>query len=444
MGWSTQSDRIFLAKRAILIDAIVVFFMLLIMARGSLLTWTGKQLMLELLIGFAAPTVPLIYLLFRPEQENSRKLAVRIFLLTIIAAVAFLIGAYAVASAMSYVLNFDIAGMLVTTLILSIIGFVIVILWVGALTEIIGWPILNRARNIFGPSRSEKVKLGAIRFKKSWDQYKESKAAMFALYILIIFSIVAIIGPAIAPENPMASKTSESFTPQPPSLKYWLGTDYQSKDVLSQFLWGAGTTLVVGYLAAAISAVIGTATGLVAGYYGRALDEILMRLTDFFLVIPWFPLMIVLMAILGRNIWIVIIVIGVVSWAPNARVVRAQVLSLKERMFIERARALGANNAYILRRHIFPNVFPMIVATTILLVGNAIFSEAFLDFFGLGDPNVVGWGWILERCEENSAMLHGYWWWIMPPSIGIILVIAAFYLAGDTVDEILNPRLKRR
>jgi len=304
--------------------------------------------------------------------------------------------------------------------------------------------LLVEIKEALGESNIEKIKLSFKQLRKIWGQYRQSRSGMFALTVLVIIFIMAVVGPSIALENPSDVKYGGGGLPQPPDGTYWLGTDAQNKDILSQVLYGSGTSLLVGILAGLISLVLGTAIGLTAGYYGRATDELLMRLTDFFLVIPWFPLMIVLVAILGKSLMIVIIVIGVVSWSPTARVVRAAVLSIKEKQYIERSRALGGGTAHIIRRHIFPNVFPLIVATSILLVAEAIFSEAFLDFFGLGDPSVVSWGWMLERAHANGAMLNFWWWWILPPGAMIILLIMSFYLVGDTLDEILNPRLKHR
>jgi len=299
-------------------------------------------------------------------------------------------------------------------------------------------------REALGEASIEKIKLANDRLRKIFAQFRQSKSGMFALTILVIIFVVAIIGPSIALENPTQVKPGGGGLPTPPDGTYWLGTDAQGKDILSQIFYGASTSLLVGFLAGAISLVLGTSIGLAAGYYGKATDEVLMRLTDFFLVIPWFPLMIVLVAILGKSLWIVIMVIGIVSWSPTARVVRAQVLSIKEKQYIERSRALGGTNMHIIWRHIFPNVFPLIVATSILLVAEAIFSEAFLDFFGLGDPNTVSWGWMLERAHANGAMVNFWWWWIIPPGVAIVSLIMSFYLVGDTLDEVLNPRLKRR
>lgn len=310
----------------------------------------------------------------------------------------------------------------------------------GALLFYISIPL----KEVLGHSKTEKLKLSITSMKRIWMQYKESRFGLFGLAVLIIVTGIAIIGPTIAPQNPLDLREPENLLPQPPSGKYWFGTDFEDKDVWSQFLWGARVSLIVGILAGLLSAIIGTAVGITSGYFGKIADEVLMRFTDFFLVIPWLPLMIVLIAILGRSFWVVIFVIGIVSWAPTARVVRAAVLSIKEKQYIERSIALGAGNSHIIFRHIFPNVFPLIVATSILLVAEAIFSEAFLDFFGLGDPNVVSWGWMLERAHQESAMMHWYWWWILPPALGIILLIMSFYIVGDTLDEILNPRLKRR
>jgi len=171
---------------------------------------------------------------------------------------------------------------------------------------------------------------------------------------------------------------------------------------------------------------------------------VLMRFTDYFLVLPWFPLMVVLMTVLGAEFVYVIIVIGVTSWPSTARIVRSQVLTVKERSFIERARAIGAGDMYIMRKHVFPNVLPLVFANTVLLISLAIFSEAFLDFFGLGDPDVISWGTMLEAAYNYGAFDSGAWWWVLPPSLSIILCVLAFSLVGYALDDIFNPRLRKR
>ena len=207
---------------------------------------------------------------------------------------------------------------------------------------------------------------------------------------------------------------------------------------------GSRASLIVGILASLISIVMGTVIGISSGYFGKFTDEVLMRLTDFFLVIPWFSLMIVIASLLGRSFTNVIIVIGITSWPSTARIVRAQVLSVKEMGFVERARAIGAGDGHIIVKHISPNVFPLIFANTVLLVANSIFSEAFLDFFGLGDPNVISWGTMLEEVYKAGAFTSFTWWTILAPGACIVLLIMSFYLIGDALDEILNPRLRRR
>jgi len=236
-----------------------------------------------------------------------------------------------------------------------------------------------------------------------------------------------------------------SFDPSPYSgLTHPLGTDFRGKDVYSMMLFGAIASLIVGLLASLISLLLGTGIGIASGYLGRGYDEILMRATDFFLVIPWFPLAIVISFILGASFWNVIMVIGIVSWPSTARIVRAQVLSVKERGFIQRARCVGASGSRIVGRHIMPNILPLIFANTVLLIANSIFMEAFLDFFGLGDPNVISWGLMLEEAYEYGGFSARYWWPILPPGLCIVALVMAFYLIGDAIDDIVNPKLRRR
>jgi peptide/nickel transport system permease protein len=169
-----------------------------------------------------------------------------------------------------------------------------------------------------------------------------------------------------------------------------------------------------------------------------------MRVTDFFLVLPWFPLMIVMMAILGQKFIWVVVVIGITSWPSTARVVRSQVLTVKERQFIVRAKCVGATDGHIIKTHILPNVLPLIFANTVLLIAIAIFSEAFLDFFGLGDPTVISWGAMLEAAYDFDAFLKGAWWWIAAPGAAIVLMVLSFSLVGYAIDDVLNPKLRRR
>ncbi|MDH4122810.1 MAG: ABC transporter permease [Thermoplasmata archaeon] len=408
------------------------------------LTTSNMEYTGAFLVGFAAILMAAAFLKFIKESASQRMVALILLIVTVVTVTLPLAILGLLAPGSVRELEFNVVTMMMDGIVIALVGYVFLILMFVSISDLIGKSRVHGIEKLMGPARAEKVRLANDRLKKIWKQYSTNRAGVFALIVLIIITTIAVIGPFLAPEEPLQPKIPESLTPQPPSDRHWFGTDSEDKDVWSQFLYGAKTSLIVGILAGLISLIIGTVIGLVAGYFGRVWDEVLMRLTDFFLVIPWFPLMIVLVAILGRSLWIVIFVIGIVSWSPTARVVRASVLSIKEKMYIERSRALGAKTSHIIRRHIFPNVFPLIVATSILLVAEAIFSEAFLAFFGLGDPNVVGWGWMLERAHDQSAMLNLWWWWILPPAVGIIVLIMSFYLVGDTLDEILNPRLKRR
>ena len=417
---------------ATLIIAVVVFFL---MGNGSA-TFAHAELFAAICIALASFAFALGYVMWQGLGNLQDVMARWLIALNIILPIILVIVVGVVSTSLSRLPRFDWLTLALYSIGLSLLG---------ALLSIVLFVSLKEA---LGESSIEKIHLNYDKLWKIWGQYRQSKAGMFALTVLVIMIVIAIIGPAIAMENPTAVKYGQGGSsgglPTPPDSTYWLGTDHQHKDILSQILYGAGTSLLVGFLAGAISLLLGTGIGLSAGYYGRAVDELLMRLTDVFLVIPWFPLMIVLVAILGKSLWIVIFVIGITSWSPTARVVRAAVLSIKEKQYIERSRALGGRNMHIITKHILPNVFPLIVATSILLVAEAIFSEAFLDFFGLGDPSVVSWGWMLERAHANGAMLNFWWWWILPPGLCIILLVMSFYLVGDTLDEILNPRLKRR
>lgn len=301
------------------------------------------------------------------------------------------------------------------------------------------WKLLNERQQ-------ERMKLALRVGKKNWDQYKTRVGGMVGLYLLLFFLIAALFAPWLGTqENPNEIGSARDTDPYlPPSLDHLFGTDFYGRDVYSLTMYGTRASLIVGILASLISIVLGTGIGVAAGYFGKVSDEILMRVTDFFLVLPWFPLMIVIASLLGRSFTNVIIVIGITSWPSTARIVRAQVMSVKEMGFIERARSIGCRDGHIIQKHVLPNVFPLIFANTILLIANSIFSEAFLDFFGLGDPNVISWGVMLEEAYQYGAFTSFAWWWILAPGACIVLLIMAFYLIGDALDEIFNPRLRKR
>ncbi len=222
------------------------------------------------------------------------------------------------------------------------------------------------------------------------------------------------------------------------------GTDDGGHDLFTQFTYGAQVSLIVGLLAAFIGIGVGLVVGLLAGYLGRVVDEVLMRFTDMMLVIPGLPLLIVLVAVLGPSLFNIIGVLGFLGWMGFARVIRSQVLSLRERPFIEAAKASGAGTGYITMRHIFPNIVSLTYVNLALSVPGAIVGEAALSFLGLGPQTVVSWGQMLELAHGASSNAGLLWYWIVPPGIGIALLSLSFILIGYALDEMFNPRLRRR
>ncbi|MCB0858424.1 MAG: ABC transporter permease [Solirubrobacterales bacterium] len=260
----------------------------------------------------------------------------------------------------------------------------------------------------------------------------------FGLAVLGLTVFVAIFGNVIAPYDPTASSLDVL---QPPSFDHWLGTTESGEDVFSQLLVGTRTSVVIGFAAALISALLGSAVGIASGYFGGWTDRILDSFENWFLVIPTLPLMIVLARLLDPSLWVLVAVIGLTSWAGTGRIVRAQVMTLRERAFVERARALGASDFYIIKTHVLPNTLPLIFANTVLIIAVAILSEAALSFLGLGDPSRISWGSMLENAFGSGAPSAGAWWYVIPPGLCITVLVLAVTLIGFLYEEIINPRL---
>lgn len=273
--------------------------------------------------------------------------------------------------------------------------------------------------------------------------FRENRLGLVGLTMLSLALGVAVFAPWIAPYDPEASihVTIEDIYARP-GAAHLLGTDDGGKDVFSAFIYGARVSLLVGFSASLISMFIGGSIGLIAGFYGGRLGNLLMRLTDIFLVIPDLPLMIVIVAMVGPSLWNIIIVIGILGWTGTARIVRSQALSLKERQFVLRARAIGAGNFYILRRHIFPLVLPLIITNTVLVISLSILNESTLSFLGLGDPTTLSWGGMLNFAFTRGAISARAWWALIAPGLGIVWVVLGCTLLGNALEEAFNPRLQ--
>jgi len=280
--------------------------------------------------------------------------------------------------------------------------------------------------------------------RRVWRELWGDGLGRTGVLLLLFVTIMAVVGPMLFPFDPKAVGTSSSDIFRPPSPQHWLGTDELGRDVYRQVLAGARISLLVGLVATAISMLVGSLIGLVSGYAASKLDVVMMRFTDFFLVIPTLPLVIALAAIFGQSLGIIILVIGLTGWPGTARIVRSQVLSLRERQFVARIRSFGASGLRIVGVHILPNVLPLIFANTVLVIAGSILSEATLAFLGLGDPVRVSWGTMLHFAFVTGATGRGAWWYFLPPGIGIVVVVLAFTLIGHTLDRILNPRLRER
>ncbi|MEZ5343170.1 MAG: ABC transporter permease [Acidimicrobiales bacterium] len=263
----------------------------------------------------------------------------------------------------------------------------------------------------------------------------------------MLFAALALAAPLIASRaglDPVASRAAGAPQWASPTEFAPFGTDHLRRSVWAQFVWGSRISLFVGLAATIVTIAIGSIVGVVAGFVGGRTDGILMRITEWFLVIPFLPLAIVLASVLGRSIWNIIMVIGVTSWPSTARLVRAQVLTVKQRLFVDRARSLGGSGWHIVSRHILPNVSGLILANATLAVPISILTETTLSFLGLGDPTRASWGKALVEAFENGAITRNAWWYFVPPGVGILLVVMAFTLIGQTLEQLADPRLAGR
>ena len=300
---------------------------------------------------------------------------------------------------------------------------------------------------VVGNQRKQKLR-GVSQWNIAWRRFKKNKAALAGLIFIGSIAIMALFSPIIAryPPNHLASFLEENRIRVPPSTKYFFGTDYIGHDVFSQIVYGASNALYVGFGSAAIAMSLAIVVGLISGYSGGIVDNILMRITEVFLVIPFLLILLVFLQVIttlapsgAGGLTMVILIIGLFSWASNARIIRGEVLRVKQYEFIEAAKSLGASKWRIIFRHILPNVLHIVIVLTTLQIATAILVEAGISFLGFGDPNSITWG---QQLQGASEAVKEAWWEGVFPGFFITLLVLGFSLLGNGLRDALDPRLR--
>ena len=304
--------------------------------------------------------------------------------------------------------------------------------------------------------RRARLRLQLRRFSTFVGRFARRRDGLIGGLILLAFAVLAIAPDLFVGQlESVVTATGDRF--DPPGVAHLLGTDRQGRDMLNLTAHGTRVSMIIGLLATLITVFIGALIGIVSGFLGGRIDTFLMRITDFFLVLPTFVLALILAPVLldiigtqaelfgmRMTLVVIVVVIGITSWAATARIIRSQTLSLRERAFVDRARVIGAGPGWIMRRHILPNVVNLIVANTVLTFAGAVLTETTLSFIGLGDPFQPSWGQLLNQAQSDGAAGLGAWWVLAPPGISIILVVLGFTLVGGALDDVLNPKLRGR
>ena len=291
---------------------------------------------------------------------------------------------------------------------------------------------------VLAPQRQEAR--GDSQWRIATRHFKRSKVAVTGLAILVLMYLVALLAPLLAPYDPIAQKDIVATSFMPPSAAHWLGTDRFGRDILSRILYGARISLAIGFIATLISVTLGTMLGAVAGYFGGKVDALLMRFTDMVLAFPRLVLLIMIVALFSPSIAVIIAVLGLTQWPNTTRIVRGDVLSLREREYVQAAHALGMSRRRIIFRHLIPNVLAPVIVTATLGIGNTIVLEAGLSFLGLGvQPPTPSWG---NMVADGRDSLLGAWWVATFPGLTIVLTVLAFNLVGDGLRDALDPRLR--
>jgi len=271
-------------------------------------------------------------------------------------------------------------------------------------------------------------------------QFRRNRLAMVGLIVMLLLYVVTLLTPLIAPYDPTAQGDIVLTRYQSPSFANPMGTDKFGRDIFSRVLYGARISLTIGFIAVGLGVVVGGAVGSIAGYFGKWTDTVLMRFTDMMLSFPRLILLIVIIALFEPSIWLVVVVLGLTGWMSVARIVRGEVLSLREREFIQAAKVLGMSDRRIIMRHIIPNTLAPVIVYATLGIGNTILVEASLSFLGLGvQPPTPSWG---NMINDGRDSLLTAWWISTFPGLAIVLTVTAFNLLGDGLRDALDPRLR--
>ena len=292
---------------------------------------------------------------------------------------------------------------------------------------------MSKEKNLYQTSRDQE-KLRHL----FWKRFRKNKLALTGAFIVILLFFAALFAPGLSPYDPGQINIKKVL--QDPSAEHIFGTDQLGRDVFSRMLWGSRISLLVGFVAVGIASLIGVFLGALAGYYGRWVDNLIMRFVDIMLCFPTFFLILAVIALLEPNIWNIMIIIGITGWMSVARLVRAEFLSLKERDYAVAEKALGARDFRIIFRHILPNALaPVLVAATLGVAG-AILTESALSFLGIGvQPPTPSWGNILTAGKDNIQIA---WWLSLYPGLAILITVLGYNLLGEGIRDAIDPRLK--
>jgi peptide/nickel transport system permease protein len=272
------------------------------------------------------------------------------------------------------------------------------------------------------------------------SRFLAHRAGVAGAVVLVVAAVAAVVAPLLIPADALDVTRVTAAPWQAPSPGHWLGTDHTGRSVALLVLQGAGTSLFVGLTAAVLAVGIGTLVGILSGHFGGLVAGALLRVTDFFLVLPALVLAIALSTVLPRGLGTIVLAIGLTSWPSTARMVRAQTLTIEARPFVERARALGGGHGHVIGRHVLPSVVPLVLVNATLAVASAIVAESTLAFLGLGDPTRISWGAMLHQAQLHGAVPQRAWWFLLPPGLAIVVVVLAFTLVGRALEAVVTPK----